>query len=130
MAGTDIPMNLLTSRIQRFCARSLQYGGSLAISQFPAITKQLRLLFASLALLAFGAPSVAGGPIQMVVLGDSLSAGYLLPQDAAFPSVLERALRAQGVAVEISNAGVSGDNGDACDAGSITFGNGSNVYAG
>ena len=81
----------------------------MAISQFPAITKRLRLLFASLALLAFGAPSMAGAPIQMVVLGDSLSAGYLLPQDAAFPSVLERALRAKGLSVEISNAGVSGD---------------------
>ena len=45
----------------------------------------------------------------MVVLGDSLSAGYLLPQDAAFPTVLERALRAEGLAVEVTNAGVSGD---------------------
>ncbi len=43
------------------------------------------------------------------MLGDSLSAGYLLPQDAAFPTVLERALRAEGVNVEVSNAGVSGD---------------------
>ena len=55
------------------------------------------------------APARAAGPIQMVVLGDSLSAGYLLPQDAAFPAVLERALRAQGMAIEIANAGVSGD---------------------
>jgi acyl-CoA thioesterase-1 len=45
----------------------------------------------------------------MVVLGDSLSAGYQLPQDAAFPSVLERALKAEGLSVEIANAGVSGD---------------------
>jgi acyl-CoA thioesterase-1 len=45
----------------------------------------------------------------VVVLGDSLSAGYLLPQDAAFPNVLEEALRASGMNVEIANAGVSGD---------------------
>lgn len=45
----------------------------------------------------------------MVVLGDSLSAGYLLPQDAAFPNVLESALRAEGVDVQVENAGVSGD---------------------
>jgi acyl-CoA thioesterase-1 len=95
-------MNLL-------CARSLQYGGSWAISQFPEITKRLRLLFAALALCAFSLPASAAGPIQMVVLGDSLSAGYLLPQDAAFPSVLERALKAEGLSIEIANAGVSGD---------------------
>jgi acyl-CoA thioesterase-1 len=43
------------------------------------------------------------------VLGDSLSAGYLLPQDAAFPTVLEKALRADGLDVDVANAGVSGD---------------------
>lgn len=90
-------------------ARYLQYGSSWAISQFPEITKRLRLLFAALALFALNPPLAAAAPIQMVVLGDSLSAGYLLPQEAAFPAVLERALRAQGIAVEITNAGVSGD---------------------
>jgi acyl-CoA thioesterase-1 len=69
----------------------------------------LRFLFAALALFVFSATASAAGPIQMVVLGDSLSAGYLLPQDAAFPSVLERALKAEGLSVEIANAGVSGD---------------------
>lgn len=47
--------------------------------------------------------------LQLVVLGDSLSAGYQLPQDAAFPIQLEKALRAEGVDVEVANAGVSGD---------------------
>ena len=42
-------------------------------------------------------------------LGDSLAAGYGLPADAAFPARLEQALKAKGVAVEIANAGVSGD---------------------
>ncbi len=102
-------MNLLICRIQRLRACVLQYGGLWAISQFPAITKRLRLLFALLAVFASITPAVAGSPIQMVVLGDSLSAGYLLPQDAAFPTVLERALRAQGLSVDVANAGVSGD---------------------
>ena len=44
-----------------------------------------------------------------MALGDSLSAGYGLPQEAAFPVVLERALKAKGYRVEIANAGVSGD---------------------
>jgi acyl-CoA thioesterase I len=44
-----------------------------------------------------------------VALGDSLSAGYGLPQEAAFPVVLERVLKARGHKVEVTNAGVSGD---------------------
>ncbi|MDO9439275.1 MAG: arylesterase [Beijerinckiaceae bacterium] len=48
-------------------------------------------------------------PLQVVVLGDSLSAGYQLPQESAFPTLLERALRADGLNVDVANAGVSGD---------------------
>ncbi|MFL5136543.1 MAG: arylesterase [Microvirga sp.] len=48
-------------------------------------------------------------PIRLVALGDSLSAGYNLPQEAAFPVVLERVLKAKGYRVEVANAGVSGD---------------------
>ena len=48
-------------------------------------------------------------PIRLVALGDSLTAGYGLPQEAAFPAVLERALKAKGRNVEVANAGVSGD---------------------
>lgn len=61
-------------------------------------------------LLAGPSPArAANGPIQLVVLGDSLTAGYLLPQQAAFPAVLEKALQASGIDVDIANAGVSGD---------------------
>ena len=45
----------------------------------------------------------------MVVLGDSLSAGYGLPAGAAFPERLAVALKAKGIAVDMFNAGVSGD---------------------
>jgi acyl-CoA thioesterase I len=48
-------------------------------------------------------------PVKIVVLGDSLTAGYGLPADAAFPAKLEQALKAKGLAVEVANAGVSGD---------------------
>lgn len=47
--------------------------------------------------------------LKLVALGDSLTAGYLLPEADAFPSVLQAALRARGHRVEIANAGVSGD---------------------
>lgn len=47
----------------------------------------------------------------IVVLGDSLTAGYGLssPETTAFPAQLQDALEAQGRSVEIRNAGVSGD---------------------
>ena len=48
-------------------------------------------------------------PVKMVVLGDSLSAGYGLPAPAAFPVRLQKALEAKGIAVDMINAGVSGD---------------------
>lgn len=47
--------------------------------------------------------------LVLVVLGDSLSAGYNLPGDKAFPAVLEKALRVRGHQVKVVNAGVSGD---------------------
>lgn len=52
---------------------------------------------------------VPGRVLKLVALGDSLTAGYLLPERDAFPVVLEAALKARGHAVEIANAGVSGD---------------------
>jgi acyl-CoA thioesterase-1 len=48
-------------------------------------------------------------PYQLVVLGDSLSAGYGLADQNSFPSVLEQELRQKGYAVNVINAGVSGD---------------------
>jgi acyl-CoA thioesterase-1 len=51
----------------------------------------------------------AEGPLRIVALGDSLTAGFGLPAAAAFPVRLEKALIAKGLAVEIGNAGVSGD---------------------
>jgi acyl-CoA thioesterase-1 len=53
--------------------------------------------------------AAAETPVKIVALGDSLTAGYGLPGPDAFPEKLRRALRAKGVAVEIANAGVSGD---------------------
>jgi acyl-CoA thioesterase-1 len=47
--------------------------------------------------------------VKIVAFGDSLIAGYRLPASAAFPAQLEQALRAKGHAVEVINAGVSGD---------------------
>ena len=74
----------------------------------------MTIIFACAAALAAmiapaSAPLAQGRPLRLVALGDSLTAGYGLPQEAAFPVVLEAALRARGHKVEIVNAGVSGD---------------------
>ena len=58
---------------------------------------------------AFGGGAAQARTLRLVALGDSLTAGLGLPQDQAFPEALEKALRAKGYDVEISNAGVSGD---------------------
>lgn len=55
------------------------------------------------------APPAKGETLRLVALGDSLTAGYGLPQEAALPAVLERTLKAKGYNVAIANAGVSGD---------------------
>ena len=53
--------------------------------------------------------AAADRPVKIVVLGDSLSAGFGLPVQAAFPARLAEALKAKGIAATIVNAGVSGD---------------------
>ena len=75
----------------------------------------MHMLVLGLALMAAGTASaqapLAGPtkPIKMVVLGDSLSAGLGLSAPAAFPARLQKALQANGIAVNMINAGVSGD---------------------
>jgi acyl-CoA thioesterase-1 len=68
-------------------------------------------LAAALVIAVFAGVSAmaADKPVKIVALGDSLVAGYGLPANAAFPVQLEKALNGKGVAVEVANAGVSGD---------------------
>lgn len=62
-------------------------------------------------LLAMGIAGRAQGqsPFRLMVLGDSLAAGYGLPKEEAFPARLQAALRSAGLVVEVIDAGVSGD---------------------
>jgi len=53
----------------------------------------------------------APGTYRIVVLGDSIAAGYRIPRtEDTFPALLERDLRAAGLAVEVVNFGVTGYN--------------------
>jgi len=45
----------------------------------------------------------------MIILGDSLTAGYGLEEKYSFPTQLEHALQSDGIDISIINAGVSGD---------------------
>jgi acyl-CoA thioesterase-1 len=56
-----------------------------------------------------GTAQAAERTIKVVALGDSLTAGFQLRGSAAFPVQLEQALKAKGLAVDVANAGVSGD---------------------
>jgi acyl-CoA thioesterase-1 len=64
---------------------------------------------AALALLLLSVPAAAKDRLRIVALGDSLTAGYGLAPEEAFPARLEARLKALGVDAEIVNAGVSGD---------------------
>lgn len=57
---------------------------------------------------AWGATALAE-PVRILALGDSLTAGYNLAAQEAFPAQLEKALRDAGYDVAVINAGVSGD---------------------
>ncbi len=59
--------------------------------------------------VVMGLRAEAAGTVRLLVLGDSLTAGYGLPAEEAFPVRLEAALRKKGHDVEVINAGVSGD---------------------
>lgn len=47
--------------------------------------------------------------LNIVAFGDSLTAGYQLPPNEAFPAQLETLSKSKGLDVAITNAGVSGD---------------------
>jgi acyl-CoA thioesterase-1 len=55
---------------------------------------------------AFGATTVAK---TIVFLGDSLTAGYGLPVDQSYPSLIAEKIRAAHLPYEVVNAGLSGD---------------------
>jgi len=55
------------------------------------------------------ANNTAESVLRLLVLGDSLSAGYGLKPEDSFPSRLEEALDVAGYRVHVINAGVSGD---------------------
>lgn len=60
--------------------------------------------------LLFACAQVLAGDVKtIVVLGDSIAAGYGVELEEAFPALLEEKIRARGLPYRVVNAGVSGD---------------------
>ncbi len=74
--------------------------------RFKAVAAQFLVICCA---LVPGLAHAQGKPVQLVGLGDSLMAGYQLPPTDSYTAQLEAALKAKGVNVTITNAGVSGD---------------------
>ncbi len=53
----------------------------------------------------------ANPPVEktVLVMGDSLTAGYQLPPEDSYPAQLEKLMVTEGFDYRVSNAGVSGD---------------------
>jgi acyl-CoA thioesterase-1 len=64
---------------------------------------------AAAACCAAAIPARGDAPVKIVALGDSLTAGYGLPDNQGLVPRLQAALTAAGIAAEVANAGVSGD---------------------
>jgi len=60
-------------------------------------------------LLSSAVATADENPLRLTAFGDSLVQGYGLPQDEGFVPQLQEWLSRQGIAAQITNAGVSGD---------------------
>ena len=81
-----------------------------ALKEYPLTRALAMALFATWPLFLPVAPAVAedGPELRIVCLGDSLTEGYGLAPEKAYPSLLEGELRERGHPVRVVNAGISG----------------------
>ncbi len=99
------------------CPRSSP--GRLSHAGYPVFASFWRCLLMAGYLFATGVPGVPGmfppgpaaarDPVTIVAMGDSLTEGYRLPAAAAWPALVEKRLRDEGVSVRMINGGVSGE---------------------
>ena len=89
----------------------VQGGNPTGYRAFTAVLKHwiasFAIVIAVLSALT-GTAAAVDGP-RLMVLGDSLTAGYGLPAADAFPVKLQAALKKDGIVATVINAGVSGD---------------------
>lgn len=58
---------------------------------------------------AVAPPETASSAVRLLAFGDSLTAGYGLTRNEAYPALLEQKLLARGYTVTVMNSGVSGE---------------------
>lgn len=73
------------------------------------LPKIVNVVAGALAVLCLYSGHAAAASLRILMLGDSLTAGYGLGPKEALPAQLESALKSQGLDVAVLNAGVSGD---------------------
>jgi acyl-CoA thioesterase I len=100
----------LAARAAALCQRSLSSNlrGRGAFGFTGVLVSLLAGLF-GLGLAAPGLVHAAAAPGPILVLGDSLSAGYGVKVDATWVALLQRRLAAQGYGYRVVNASVSGE---------------------
>src|SRR5438552_17852892 len=114
------PRRILTSPAALASFRWTSLSRIIAASSAEAVAMRLRVPLASrLVHAALGAlllhlatpalPAASGGPLKILALGDSLTAGYGLPANDGFTAQLGRALKGAGIHARIIDGGVSGD---------------------
>ena len=65
-----------------------------------------RILVLSLSALIFAAPAFGG---TILFLGDSLTAGFGVAQEQAYPALIQEKIREKNLPFDVINAGISGD---------------------
>ncbi len=68
-----------------------------------------RFMFFCLSWLVMASPAGAGEPPIILVFGDSLSAGYGMPVDKAWPGLLAQRLHSAQLSANVVNASLSGE---------------------
>ena len=76
---------------------------------YAAIGRRAAAAFGLLLMAVSGPVGAADRTPEILAFGDSITAGFGLPPNEAFPARLEARLREQGIAAHVINAGVSGD---------------------
>ena len=94
------PSGLLTSLVMLFASK---------IKFFKIRWGMLAIILISLASSVNSSNDIPGKEKIIVVLGDSLSAGFGVTLEQAWPSLLEKNINAEGNKIKIINAGISGD---------------------
>lgn len=85
------------------------FGGMRAAIRAAMVSGRAAVAWCAVAVLVAASPVIASDPVRIVMMGDSLFAGFGLDSGEGLVPQLQDWLDARGEAVELVNAGVSGD---------------------